>query len=693
MKGLFVIITALLLAAGMPMAGAQQSAALAEKLIAGAQHKAAIDGDLKGAIEDYRKAVAAAGSNRALMAQALLRMAECHQKLGDAEAQAIYERVARDYADQKDAAAAARTRLAGAASAARVTRDWSVWTGEDADGFGTISSDGRVFTYTDWKNGGALALRYVATGAEHRLTSGGSTEFSAISKDGRQVAYQWRSDLAPADVRRYELRVARLHATTISDSRRLHDNEDVLGTAPYDWSPDGKRIAVGVSRKGGTRQIALVDVADGSLHVLKSLDWKEPTKIFFSPDGKQIAYDLMVSDSSDERHIFVMAADGSREAIVVAHPSQNVIMGWSPDGQLVLFASDRSGSFALWGVPVVEGKATGPATLVKADIAASWSLGLTAAGTMFVWKYASPVYVQASGIDLKTGKLTSNGAKFQRFIGSRGRPEWSADGQRLAFQSCSPLGSGPCKLWVQSMDTGQLREVNLKLGYFFFPRWSPDGRELLVRGVDLRGRNNGLYRIDVESGNTTLVVAPFPGQSMPQWMPDGEHAYYRRGASVLQRNLASGAEREVVRIQAARAGEIAISPDGGSLAYYATEPTGSQTLSVMPVTGGDARVLFEVKPPLRLLFRFEWTGDGRALVIATHHDDTAEQVLWLIPADGGPPRKLDIDISKWSVLDGFRIDRGGQQIAFVASAGNPGLEIRAFENFLPAPRVKNGRND
>ena len=31
-------------------------------------------------------------------------MAECHQKLGEAEAQAIYERLVRDYADQKDTA-------------------------------------------------------------------------------------------------------------------------------------------------------------------------------------------------------------------------------------------------------------------------------------------------------------------------------------------------------------------------------------------------------------------------------------------------------------------------------------------------------------------------------------------------------------------------------------------------------------
>ena len=56
------------------------------------------------------------------------------------------------------------------------------------------------------------------------------------------------------------------------------------------------------------------------------------------------------------------------------------------------------------------------------------------------------------------------------------------------------------------METGQLREVKLKLGYFLFARWSPDGKELLTIGTDLRGRNNGLYRIDVHSGEATLIV-------------------------------------------------------------------------------------------------------------------------------------------------------------------------------------------
>ena len=61
------------------------------------------------------------------------------------------------------------------------------------------------------------------------------------------------------------------------------------------------------------------------------------------------------------------------------------------------------------------------------------------------------------------------------------------------------------------METGQLRELKLKLGYFGFVQWSPDGRELLTVGRDIKGRNKGLYRIDVANRrrNAGRLARPF----------------------------------------------------------------------------------------------------------------------------------------------------------------------------------------
>src|SRR5262245_21350904 len=91
-----------------------------------AQQKAEVQGDLKGAIEDYKTIVAVAGSNRALTAQALVRMAECYQKLGDAESRTIYVRLLREFGDQKDAVAVARAKLGITETTAVVRGDRAV---------------------------------------------------------------------------------------------------------------------------------------------------------------------------------------------------------------------------------------------------------------------------------------------------------------------------------------------------------------------------------------------------------------------------------------------------------------------------------------------------------------------------------------------------------------------------------------
>jgi Tol biopolymer transport system component len=154
---------------------------------------------------------------------------------------------------------------------------------------------------------------------------------------------------------------------------------------------------------------------------------------------------------------------------------------------------------------------------------------------------------------------------------------------------------------------------------------------------------------------------------------------------VIARDLASGTEREVVSIPSKGVGEIAVSPDGRHLAYQATEPSVGQDLFLMPITGGSPRSALRVVAPERLLNRFDWTSDGAALVVAKQRDDTGSNELWLVPVDSGAkPRKLDLNVDNWLIGDGFRFDRAGKQVAFVAAAGQPGLEIRALENFLPA---------
>jgi Tol biopolymer transport system component len=646
-----------------------------------------VKGDLKAAIAQYEKIVQS--SDRTIAAKALIRMAECYEKLGDAQARSVFERIVRDYPDQRDAVAVARGRLAGADPVDRTRGDRTLWSGAQADGFGTISPDGRFLTYTDWAQTGGLILRELETGSERRLTSGsfadGQVEFSAISHDGRQVAYEWWLN----QEKRYELRVAPLAGSGVPAARRIVDLPDARQIAPYDWSADGNWLAVFIGRKDFTGQIGIVGVKDGAVRILKSVDWKGPRKIFFSPDGRYLAYDLKVGEDTSERDVFVMAADGSRETAAVAHPSENTVMGWSSDGQNLLFASDRSGSIGLWAVPVRDGRAQGQAKLVKPDIGSFWSLGLTRHGTLYVWKSASPTYVQIASINLVTGTVVPD-AGLQHFIQSRGRPDWSADGKSLAYASCDTLGGGPCTLLLRDMATGRIRELRPKLQYFAFPHWSSDGSSILTGGTDLKGRN-GLYRINAQNGDAVLVS---PREALgDQARNDGTRVYYRTGRTIVARDLTTGREQQLPQIPEDQQVSLSfsLSPDGRSIARITESAAGPRTRSlvVMPIDGGDARTLLRVKVP-EDIFGAEarvpaWTPDGRALLVAKSLDAEFRQTeLWLVPIDGSAPRRLAIEGDRLDPTGGFRLSPDGRRLAYVGQSGPPGNEIRALENILPA---------
>src|SRR5712692_1286853 len=84
----------------------------AEVLMQAAHQKQLVEGQLEEAIQLYKRIVQEHAGNRVLAAKALLEMGQCYEKLGKTEARNAYERVLRDYADQNEAAAQARTRLA-----------------------------------------------------------------------------------------------------------------------------------------------------------------------------------------------------------------------------------------------------------------------------------------------------------------------------------------------------------------------------------------------------------------------------------------------------------------------------------------------------------------------------------------------------------------------------------------------------
>jgi tricorn protease len=82
---------------------------------------------------------------------------------------------------------------------------------------------------------------------------------------------------------------------------------------------------------------------------------------YFSPDGRQIAF---TSNRSGTPAVYVLPVEGGTPTRLTWHPSGANVSGWTPDGQAVLYSSSRetapSGYARLWTVPA----AGGPSTLL-----------------------------------------------------------------------------------------------------------------------------------------------------------------------------------------------------------------------------------------------------------------------------------------------------------------------------------------
>jgi len=570
--------------------------------------------------------------------------------LGNTQARTAYECVVREYADQSEIVAQARVRLAALggpagdkqAESGLVERQlWVVPKGYSLNGY---STDGRYITFSDENENGRLWQHDLTTGEDRKLIedSGGYWGSTAISPDGKQIAYSWFLKDA------LELRVIGIDGSRM----RVLLSEKERFIYPTAWSPDGKQILALLS-KWPPAQIALISVADGSIQVLKSAPRLYPFS--FSPDGQYILCVRRKDASSQATAIFAMSSDGSREATLVEGPGKNTPAVWAPDGRKVLFVSDRSGTDDLWSVRVVDGKPEGMPELVKPNVGSMDPLGFTRDGALYYGSNTSQSDVYVAELDPETGKISSKPERVnERFIGSSQGPlAWSPDGQFLAYNR-SRIGGAPPTAVVRTVTTGEEREVPAKGSSPFIGwhelRWFPDGRSLLVN--DLQNNHTAFRRIDLQTGEGKTVLVE--GTGRVHWQAalshDGKTLFYslREHADdtlgtlrLMRREIESGEERELYRTKSDGSGlfSLSLSPDEKQVAFVVIKDN-TTPLMVVPAEGGSAR---ELCPKVNTIGGTAWTKDGRHILVPGSDSEHPQQLL-SVPIAGGQSQQ-----SVWAI--------------------------------------------
>jgi Tol biopolymer transport system component len=665
-----------------------------------------VKGDLDEAIKVYESILEKFPENRQIAAKALLHLGLCYEQLGATEAQKAYRRLIKDFADQPEIVARAQTRLSklkyvtDKGAMAMSTRQ--VWA-PALDTMGAPSPDGRYISHVNW-NKGNLAVHDLETGENRDLTNDASmqglwqfSDVSIWSPDSSQVAYCWISEDGT------DLRIVGLDG---SKPRILLRDYKTGYLWPRAWSNDGKHILGTFCNKGTAAakdlghidRIGMVSVEDGSLRILKLLGKHRSKYMDFSPDDRYMVYDVEIEEDSGTYDIHLMTFDGSGETPLVVHPANDGAPFWTPDGKHIVFASDRTGSNALWILEVDEGKPKGDPTQVKGMGKEFGPMGFTADGSFYYSIEVSALDIYVTTLDFKAGKVLADPTKMSlRFEGSNLAPAWSPDGKYLSYLSRRSYDERV--LVIRDVVTGKERDVLPKTNvqvmqkkYHLAPQWSLDGESILVTAVDNNRQNvHGLYLVNAETGNVTPIVrddsrkeddkyaAPF----WPVFSKDGKRIYYvGDNKSVMVHNLETGAESELYR-STPRIYRLAISPDGQQLAFVegASELQGCKVCTIS-TSGNQARELYTLKKTERgtWMVGLSWTSDGNTLVLGkTDNLSDKKTEIWMIPVKGGEPSKFELPVKANHVS----LHPDGQRIAFTGGELGGNSEIWVLENFLP----------
>ncbi len=463
------------------------------------------------------------------------------------------------------------------------------------------------------------------------------------------------------------------------------------------WSPDGKDILAILGLPDKKNQIVVISVAGGTVRVLEQLGWRYPLKASFSPDGRHIAYDLPPTDDSPGRDIYLSSTDGGQRIALVHHPANDLLLGWSPDGQHILFASDRSGTVDAWSIEVSDGKAEGTPKLCTSNIGPNVvALGFTKNNDYFygVQIHKSDLYLAAfNSSQSKLGAPTRISS-----VGTNTVPDWSPDGRYLSYIQHSGAASWDLyssSVVIHTHETGDEYRLVPKLRQWhkFILRWSLDGRSLLAQA---RGQQDieGVYQIDRQTGQVFSLAWSETGSSLewPCWV-DSENIAYTRltlanegSRDIVIRNINTGEEKELYHaMRPNQISELTVSRDGSLLAFIRSDgETGATAVKVVPIRGGEVKELIRVQLPEKLL-TLAWMPDGRHLLFGKQRSPGKQREfeLWQISVNDDEPRNTGLVVAG-QMLYGISVHPTGRYVVF--TAGQPlRREVWMIQDFLSEP--------
>jgi Tol biopolymer transport system component len=361
-----------------------------------------------------------------------------------------------------------------------------------------------------------------------------------------------------------------------------------------------------------------------------------------SPDGTMLVYASRAAGNWDIYIQPVRLSDSSVFSepvnLTADSPFDDVQPAFSPDGNQIVFRSDRQGS----GIFVMDAGGKSVKRIADAGHTPVWARDGTdiivaeANGQRATVRTPPPSALFAVNVDTGRRRVITAGDAVQ--------PSCSPNGHRIAYWGMRQ--GGQRDIWTVATSGGEPVEVTNDPNSDWNPVWSNDGRYLYFAS-DRDGKMN-LWRIQIDerSGDTTGKAEPvkLPGDYVQHFgfSTDGRLMAYvqqsiRKSLHQIAFNPAAGsaAEKSVPIYQGSRPfGSPDISPDGEWL-VFTNQGEKQEDLFVMR---RDGKGLAQITNDIHRDRGARWSPDGKK--IAFYSDRSGEYEIWLTNPDGSGLEQL-----------------------------------------------------
>ena len=579
--------------------------------------------------------------------------------------------------------------LASDTTVVTTRRVWST-TGNVIGGVATIMPNGAGMATTDWVTGDPAVLDLASKEfrrfpVNDALYDTGVNLFAMPSPDGSRIAVFWVDNLEP----QMQLRILDV-ATGESRTIMAADRAIVSAVWPVAWTPAGDSVFAWISgppHQHGDVEVVLIPAAGGTPRLVHSIPpHARPWRMSLSPDGRWLMYDHELSRGQESRSdIYIIDVQDGGARPLVEHPALDLLVGWLPGTDVVLFSSDRSGTTDLWSVRVAGGRGSVEPRRVRSGFFRSQALGF-GDGALFYRVETGSRGPAVVNVDPQSGTLLGAASPPLTDLGTADfrALAWSPDGQTLAAPTRE---RGSRTITLHSMGTGESRVFWLGEDVTpFSTEWAADGTALFVRAVEAgwspERAPHHFLRLDLVTGTTTrLFAASDPGQPPSLWRflvtPDGRSIVLRQQRTLdddrtelklVLRSLEDGSDRELHRTSPFIP-EFSISADGTRLAFMQQAGENSDSLFVMTMDGSQ---------PLRAVASWDhdwddavsllgWLPAGNALLGARLTEDGTGEEILRIELDGST---TVVGISPFPPSRGARVEGYHRSRLILSPAGN-----------------------